>query len=621
MYHTNGLFMIRYNLNKLGNYKKKFFLIISDFIIITFAIVASYSLRHEKIYSFLEIDIWVYLLFLSTFYLVFYVNNIYQILIRYFDYFSIKKIIISVLWCFIILIPINFFLYKTLYYPRSISFIAPIIIGIFILSHRVFLNFLINLNTSLIIKKKRILILGLDKFNIELIKNIRQNPNNGIIKALIDTNNLHKRREFNGIKIFKKSDLDYVIKNYEIDEIIIGNKSISENEISNLFDEYENKNIRIKKLTDNQNYLNQFLNQSIISNLNFFNIINRPKIIVKKEILEKKIKNKDILVTGAGGSIGSELCIEILKHKPKKIFMLELSEINLFNLLNKLREKKINNKILQPILGDCNDEYFLENYFKSKNIDEIYHAAAYKHVNFGEENPYSMIKNNIFGTQKIINFAINKKIKNFIFISSDKAVNPKSILGISKKFGEKLVKYFYDKYKLKIKTNFTIVRFGNVIGSSGSVIPLFLSQVASRSPLTVTSKKAKRYFMSISEAVQLVINASFLNKKGVKIFALEMGEQINIYQIAKRIIRLSGNTIKNKINKSGDLEIKIIGLKKGEKISEELALGHNLTKTNHKKIMECNDKINTNNMAKDLQKIREMLLKNKISKKSLINIS
>ena len=607
--------MIKYNLNKLANYKKKFFLIFSDFIIIIFSLIASYSLRHEKIYSAFEIDYRVYLLFLCTFYLIFYINNIYQILIRYFDYFSIKKIINSVLWCLIILIPLNFYFYKILYFPRSISFISPILIGIFILLHRIGLNFLINLNTSLKTKKKNILILGFNKPNIELIKNIRQNLNNGEIKALIDTKNLHKKREFNGIKIFKKNELDDVIKNYEINEIIISNKSITDREISNLFDRYKNKNIRIKNLGANQNYLNQYLNQSIISNLNFFDIVNRPKIVVKKEILERKIKRKNILITGAGGSIGSELCLEILKHKPKKLFMLEISEINLFNLVNKLKEKKCNLKLVKPILGDCNDKYFLENYFKSINIDEIYHAAAYKHVNFGEENPYSMIKNNVFATQTIVNFSFKKEIKNFTFISSDKAVKPKSILGITKRFGEKIIQYEYSKYRGNSPTNFTIVRFGNVIGSSGSVIPIFLNQISKNLPLTVTHKKVRRYFMSITEAVQLVINASYMNKADLRIFALNMGEQLFIYKIAERIIRLSGQTVKNSKNKNGDKSIKIIGLKKGEKMSEEISMGENLLKTPHSEIMICDETIDINDLKKDLLKLQNLKFKDMIKLK------
>lgn len=228
-----------------------------------------------------------------------------------------------------------------------------------------------------------------------------------------------------------------------------------------------------------------------------------------------------------------------------------------------------------------------------------------------------MIKNNIFGTKNIIAFAINKKVKHFTFISSDKAVNPKSILGFSKKFGEKLIQNFFEKNKTNKKTNFTIVRFGNVIGSSGSVIPIFLDQISKGKSLTVTSKKAERYFMSISEAVQLVINASFLNKKGVKIYALDMGDQINIYEIAKSIIRLSGNTLKNKKNQNGDVKIKIVGLKKGEKLSEEITLGQNLTNTSHPQIMRCNERINTKNLDKELLTINEYLNENNLLKKIL----
>ena len=598
--------MYKLNLNKLDNHKKKFFLIFSDFIIIIFSIVAAYSLRLEKIYSVLEIDFRVYLLFLTIFYLIFFINNIYQILIRYFDYFSIKKIIISILLCLVILVTINFYLYEILYYPRSISFIATIITGILILSHRVFVNFLINLNIRISEREKKILIIGIDQFNIELIKNIRESMDDGVVKGLIDTNNQYKKRELNGIKIFKKNDLYNIIEKLKINEIFIGNKSLTKREVSNLFDKFENKNIRIKKLNNQHSNLKQYLNESIVSNLNFYDIVDRPRIIVKNEILEKKINNQSILVTGGGGSIGSELCIEILKHNPKKLYILEISEINLFNLISKLKEKKLNTKIVKPILGDCNDKYFLENFFKLKNIDDVYHAAAYKHVNFGEDNPYSMIKNNIFATQTIVNFSIKKNVKNFIFISSDKAVKPKSILGVTKKYGEKIINYEYLKYKKQITTNFTIVRFGNVIGSSGSVIPIFLNQISKNLPLTVTNKKARRYFMSISEAVQLVINASYMNKDDLKIYALNMGEQISIYKIAERIIRLSGNTVKDKNNKEGDVSIKIIGLKKGEKIFEEITLGDNLLPTSHSEIMLCDEKINVKNLKYDLAKIQNI---------------
>ena len=304
----------------------------------------------------------------------------------------------------------------------------------------------------------------------------------------------------------------------------------------------------------------------------FYDIIDRPKIFVNEDILKKRIDGKTILLTGGGGSIGSELCIEFLKHKPKKVYILDSSEINLFKLMEKIKKlKKFNEKIFIPVLGDCADKNFLFNRFNDSKIDDLYHSAAYKHVNFGEANPYSMIKNNVLGTKIIAEFALKKKIKRFIFISSDKAVNPKSILGFSKKFGEKILIDLFLDLRKKYNTIFTIVRFGNVIGSSGSVIPIFLNQINNMSSLTVTNKKATRYFMSISEAIQLVINASYLNKKEVEIYALDMGKQINIFELAKRIIRLSGLTVKDeKKNNKGDIPIKIIGLREEKNCMKKL---------------------------------------------------
>ena len=591
---------------KISNFEKKFILVLCDISIIIASLSLSFSLRLEQIYPIWEININVYLISFLIYFIIFYINGIYQILIRYFDYYSIKKIIKSILYFQIILISVNLLIYELVYFPRSVSFIAPILIGIFVILSRLIISFFINTKISKKNNQNNIMIIGINDQTLSIVNNLRQNLEYGSVKCLLDVTENFRKRELNGIKIFKKKELHNVIKNYGINEIIIGNKSITDREVSDLFKRYENKNIRIKKLSNNQNYLDQYLNQSIISNLSFFDIINRPKIIVKKEILQRKIKNKDILITGAGGSIGSELCMEILKHKPKNLFMLEISEINLFNLMNKIKEKKLNLKVIKPILGDCNDKFFLENYFKSKNIDEIYHAAAYKHVNFGEENPYSMIKNNIFATQTIVNFSLIKKIKNFTFISSDKAVKPKSILGVTKKFGEKIIQYEYSKNKSKSFTNFTIVRFGNVIGSSGSVIPIFLSQISKDLPLTVTHKKVKRYFMSISEAVQLVINASYMNKSDLRIFTLNMGEQMFIHKIAERVIRLSGKTVKDKKNKNGDISIKITGLKKGEKISEEITLGDNLLSTSHPQIMLCNENINIKTLKYDLSKIQKM---------------
>jgi FlaA1/EpsC-like NDP-sugar epimerase len=604
----------------MKNLLKKLFLICSDIAIIIIGIWSAYSIRTEKFYSLLEIDFRVYVLFIVILIPIFHINNIYQILLRYFDYHSVNRIIKSTILGMLLLMPVNFFLYKVIYFPRSISIISITIISILLILHRIIINFIISRNFQLNKTDNNILIFGINKNIVDLIKNLRAIPSYGVIKGLIDNkDNIFNKRELNGIKIYRENELEHLIKKLSITEIIIGNNILKKKEFFNLFHKSEYKNIRLKNLSGIKNYIGKFITDSTFSEVSFFDIIDRPKIKVDKKILKKNINNKNILITGGGGSIGGELCIEILKNNPKKIFILEMSEINLFNIINKIKEKKIyNNKIVKPILGDCNDKFFLENYFQNIIIDDVYHAAAYKHVSFGEENQYSMIKNNIFGTKTIVDFSTAKKVKNFVFISSDKAVNPKSILGFTKKFGEKIVSDQLIKNKNKIKTNFTIVRFGNVIGSSGSVIPIFLNQIRQNKPLTVTHKKVKRYFMSISEAVQLVINASYLNKKGIKIYALNMGKQIYIKTIAQRIIRLSGQTFKDSKNPKGDVPIKIIGLKKGEKLSEEITLGNNLTKTNHPMIIECAEKLNTKKKDRYL-KLIENTLKNKSINKNTFN--
>lgn len=297
---------------------------------------------------------------------------------------------------------------------------------------------------------------------------------------------------------------------------------------------------------------------------------------------------------------------------------MDISELNLFNIFNKIKGiNNFNSKKVELILGDCSDSNFINNFLNPYQFDEIYHAAAYKHVKFLEENIFSAIKNNIFGTLNMINFAIKNKVKNFIFISTDKAVNPKSVLGITKKIGEMIVEYHCSVKKIKL--NYLVVRFGNVVGSSGSVIPFFLEQIKKGEQLIVKNKKTRRYFMSIEEAVELVLYSSLINKN-FNIYALDMGEQIKIYDVATRIIQLCGLNVKNKQHLDGDISIKINSLDKGEKIKEELVLGNNLKKTSHPKIYLCEEKNNYNIIPRVITNLNKSLKNNKISKNFILNL-
>ena len=315
-----------------------------------------------------------------------------------------------------------------------------------------------------------------------------------------------------------------------------------------------------------------------------------------------------ILITGAGGSIGSEICRQILELKPKKLILLERSEPSLYQITNEIYEKNINNIEVIPILGDAKDSNFINSVFSKYKIDSIFHAAAYKHVPLVESNPLQGLSNNILSTKIICQNALKYSVKKVTLISSDKAVRPANIMGASKRLAEIIFQCFSQTaLKNNIDTIFSIVRFGNVINSSGSAIPLFVDQIAKRKPLTITHPKMLRYFMSIDEATKLVIEASFLAKGG-EVFLLDMGEPISILKLANKLIKFSGLTVKNESNPDGDIEIKIVGLRPGEKLYEELLIDGNSSSTKNPLIFKANEKyIESEKLWKTLPELEKAL--------------
>ena len=324
------------------------------------------------------------------------------------------------------------------------------------------------------------------------------------------------------------------------------------------------------------------------------------------------------MITGCGGSIGSELCRQILQISPKKIICIDNSEYLLFKISEELKLIKANKKLnttFQFELSSINDLDLLQSIFHKNVIDTIYHTAAYKHVPLVEENILSALKNNIFGTENLVKLAYKNLVKNFILISSDKAVRPTNIMGASKRVAELICQSLYNNQK---NTKFTIVRFGNVIGSSGSVIPLFKKQIKNGGPITVTHKDVERYFMTINEAVGLVIQSSALSE-GKDIFILDMGKPVKILELAFRMARLMGyNPTLDKIQNNGfnsSIRIKITGLRSGEKLFEELFIDDKKIETLHPRIFKTLEKfINKNELIFILNSLKKDIAKKNIKK-------
>ena len=362
--------------------------------------------------------------------------------------------------------------------------------------------------------------------------------------------------------------------------------------------------VEIKKPSLSNQFAN-FYDKKKLQNISIEDLLGRNPIKPNLKLLDKNIKNKITLITGAGGSIGSKICLNILKRKPKKIILFENSEYNLYKTAKLLNEYNIYNNLnveILPVLGSIQDKSALNRIFDNNNIDTLYHVAAYKHVPLLEDNIIEGIKNNVYGTKLLIDLSIKYNVRKFILISSDKAVRPTNYMGATKRIAEILCLL---GNKRQNKTKFCIVRFGNVLGSSGSVVPLFNQQISKGGPVTVTDCKIERYFMTIQEATELVIQASSMANKGAEIFILDMGKRIKILDLAKQMIKLNGlipiiNTNKNYKLKSNEMLIKFTGLRPGEKLIEELVHNTKIMKTEHPRIMKTSDNIlNLNNKLND----------------------
>ncbi len=584
------------NIFELNRFYKILIQLMVDGFLIMVSFLLAWYLRLDQNYYILFNDIWIfiYILLPSTL-LIFYKLAFYQNIIRFIS-ISFLKVAFLGSACSAVLIYLTAFLYE-LYLPRSIPLIYLFILLTFTCGIRLQLGFVYHYTMRKKINKIGIIDASGDSIKIA---NFLHRDNENKVIAFFDNKRSSTKTKISGISVYNINDLETIISYKKINIILITSSEISSELNKALLNCIAKYKVEVKKAPTFNKFTN-FYSKTKLKDISIEDLLGRNPIEPNPTLLDKNIKNKITLVTGAGGSIGSELCDNILKRHPKKLILIETSEFNLYKIEQKLNdykiEKKLNVEIL-PILGSIQDRFLLERIFSTLNVDTIFHAAAYKHVPLIERNIIEGIKNNVYGTKLLIDFSLKYNIKKFVLISSDKAVRPTNYMGATKRVAEILCLL---GNQVQNKTKFCIVRFGNVLGSSGSVVPLFNSQISKGGPITVTDRRIERYFMTIKEATELVIQASAMSSKVVEIFILDMGKRIKILELAKQMIKLSGfvpiiDANDNYRPKPNELLIKFTGLRPGEKLVEELYHNTKVLNTKHPRIMKTSDNLLLNNI-------------------------
>ncbi len=584
---------------------KKIIVSISDFIFVSLSILfalalSNVSLNELSTFNQIRFSLFPFLIIISFWYF-----GLYSSVIRFIE-ISLIKILFKSICVFIFV----FFAINTLalliwsyFYDATFSYVLNtpgwlsvlITFSFLFLASRLSANFYFSDRNS----QKNVVIYGAGSAGIQLASALRVSSEIQPI-AFLDKNELLQGSYLGGIKVLNPRKLEKLVERDQVDEVLIAMPSASKTTIINLLKEIEKFSIKVRVLPGLSELAQGKVSVSELKEVDISDLLGRFQVEANQSLINKNIQNKVVLITGAGGSIGSELARQVLKNTPSKLIILDANEYALYSIKNEIVNSLTKTEVYS-VLGNVTNKKRMIDICTTFGVDTIYHAAAYKHVPLVEENPFEAVTNNIFGTKICAEAAEESNVETFVLISTDKAVRPTNIMGATKRFAELILQSMAQDSK----TRMTMVRFGNVIGSSGSAIPLFQRQIKEGGPVTVTHPEVIRYFMSIPEAAELVIQAGAMGKGG-DVFVLDMGEPVKIYELAKRLIKLSGMEIKEKDNPDGDIEIIFTGLRAGEKLYEELLIGDNASLTDHRQILRAEeDFISRNDLHKNLVLLKE----------------
>lgn len=517
-----------------------------------------------------------------------YLTGVYRSLIRFSGARTIANIATA---CTFLMLPliVAFVVFRVPEVPRTLTILHPIIFLLLLASSRIVIRFaLLDLLHNVAPGTRRVIIYGAGRAGQQLALSLRHEPQIYLVGFFDDDLRLDGQR-LDGFPVFGSNRLSEILADTEVDEVLLAIPSASRMRRREIIERLQEQHIYVRSLPSLSNIIEGSVTVNDLREIQIDELLGREAVAPNEVLMGRTIVGKTVLVSGAGGSIGSELCRQILNCRPARLILLEQSEFALYAIEQELVETTRMLGINVPIvleLGNIAERSTSMRIYRNHRPDTVFHAAAYKHVPLVEANPISGVRNNVLGTLFSVEAAEANGVAHFTLISTDKAVRPTNIMGATKRVCELILQARAEQGDTA--TVFSMVRFGNVLGSSGSVVPRFKAQIATGGPVTITHREITRYFMTIPEAAQLVIQASAMAKGG-EVFVLDMGQPVKIIELARTMIRLSGLSIRDSDNPDGDIEIVETGLRPGEKLYEELLIGDNPQSTNHPRIMRARE--------------------------------
>ena len=574
---------MKFRLQNLERIYKQVIMLFIDIATLLLALSLAFALRLGELFSteFIYPSWWLFIAIPLVMIPLFIKLGLYRAVLQY---IGVKVITTTFQSTTIACLIVGFFMmfFRESSLPRSVLPIFWFIVNVFLISSRFLLKGYLYSWDSFVNSRKKTLIYGAGNAGVQMVESLKKSNIYAPV-AFIDDDTTKQGTILNYLEVFSFDKIDVLIKNKGAQVLLLAVPSATEAQRIHILKRLSKYPIEVKILPSMDNIVNGVVSIDSIKHVEVADILGRDTVEANKILLEQNILGKNVLITGAGGSIGSELSRQIMKLSPKKVVLIDNSEYNLYDIHLELVGKGLDIDVI-PSLCTVTNYHQLKQIIEKNKIQTIYHAAAYKHVPMVEMNIVSGTYNNVIGTYNTAKLADELNVENMVLVSTDKAVRPTNVMGASKRLSELILQAFSDTSKCC----FSMVRFGNVLDSAGSVVPLFRSQIKKGGPVTVTHRNITRYFMSIPEAVELVLQSGAMAKGG-DVFVLDMGEPIKIFDLAYKMIHLSGLTPIDNENPDGDIRIELTGLRPGEKLYEELLIGSDVIQSEHPRIMQAKE--------------------------------